>query len=77
MPDESPTMMAPALVTTLVEYLSYIHSAAGIEITSLVFNVIRQSKLPLAYLDQLCEDRITACRACLLAWAVTDGAQIP
>jgi len=70
--------MATASACTLEEHLGYVRSASGIEITSLVSNAIGPSQLPLAYLNQLCdEDRITASRVCLLAWAVTGGTQIP
>ena len=78
MTDTPPAMMAAATACTLIEYLTYVRSASSVEITSLISNTISPSKLPLAYLNQLCdEDRITASRACLLAQAVTGGTQIP
>jgi ATP-dependent helicase YprA (DUF1998 family) len=63
---------------TLNERLGYLRAAPGDEILSLLDNVIDPTRLPLQYLAGLAnEDRITAARASLLAWAVTRGTQVP
>jgi hypothetical protein len=65
-------------VPTLEEYLGYVRLASGDDIELLLSNAINLNTLPTTYLEKLSkEDRITASRACLLAWAVTGGIQIP
>ena len=56
----------------------YLRTAPGNEILRLLHTVIDSPRLPLLYLAELCnEDRITAARASLLAWVVTNGTQVP
>jgi len=65
-------------VSTLEEHLDQLHlsSARGIEL--LLQNTINSEWLPLVYWNALSnEDWITASRACLLAYAVTGGTQVP
>lgn len=65
-------------VPTLHEHLNTIRSLSSTEIQELFKITIPSSKLPLEYLDTLQgNDLTTAHRACLLAWAVTSGTQVP
>ena len=65
---------------TVEEKLEYLHTAPGNEILRLLHTAIDSPRLPLLYLAELCsEDRITvtAARASLLAWVVTNETQVP
>ena len=65
-------------VPTLEEYLDYVRKAPGGEILVLLSNAININRLPTSYLDELREDdKVIASKACLLAWAVTRGVQVP
>jgi hypothetical protein len=65
-------------VSTLGEHLDQLRLFPGSEIQELLANAIDSEQLPVQYLGGLYgDDRITASRACLLAYAVTSGTQIP
>jgi len=78
-PDDMSTLglMDITSVSTLKEHLYQLHLSLE-DIELLLQNTINSEQLPLVYLNALSnEDRITASRACLLAYAVTGGMQVP
>jgi hypothetical protein len=65
-------------VSTLEQHLNEIRLLPPEEVQELLVNVIPQAKLPMEYLNRLeTGDRTAAFRACLLAWSVTSGTQVP
>jgi ATP-dependent helicase YprA (DUF1998 family) len=65
-------------VSTLEEHLDQLRLSSAEDIELLLQNTINSERLPLVYWNALSnEDRITASRACLLAYAVTGGTQVP
>ncbi|KAF8241148.1 hypothetical protein L208DRAFT_11468 [Tricholoma matsutake] len=65
-------------VPTLEEYLDYVRKGPGDEVLALLPNAIDVNRLLTTYLGELQQDdKITVSRACLLAWAVTRGVQVP
>ncbi|KAF8225112.1 P-loop containing nucleoside triphosphate hydrolase protein [Tricholoma matsutake] len=65
-------------VSTLEEHLNQLRLSSAEDIELLLQNTINSERLPLVYWNALSnEDRITASRACLLAYAVAGGTQVP
>jgi ATP-dependent helicase YprA (DUF1998 family) len=70
--------MDNSFVSTLEEHLDQLRLSPGSEIQELLANAIDSERLPIQYLGGLDDNnRITASRACLLAYAVTSGTQVP
>ena len=65
-------------VSTLEEHLDQLCLSSAKDIELLLWNAINSEWLPLVYWNVLSnKDQITASRACLLAYAVTGGMQVP
>jgi ATP-dependent helicase YprA (DUF1998 family) len=71
-------LMTAYHVPTLSEQLDKFRLIPLEDLFCLIRDVIPSEKLPIPYLATLDdEDTTTAYRACLLAWAVTGGTQVP
>lgn len=71
-------VMESTTVNTLEEHLDQLRLSSAEDIQLLLYNAINPERLPWVYLNALSnDDRITASRACLLAYAVTGGTQVP